>query len=557
MHLTRIIKEKIDKIIKEKYNIENLDFSIAVPPENVDADFAINAGFLLSKAIKKNPASIAETIADELKKDEQIKSASVVNGYINIVLDNDLLKFEIYKLINHTDYFKTNTGKNKRVNIEFVSANPVGPLNVVNGRAAAFGDTLANLLSYTGYNVWREYYVNDFGRQVKLFGKSLEERYYELHKLKEKAEIPEDGYKGDYIIDIAKQIDIDREQTFEEVKTALELNQKHDLEDFFMQYGLTYIKNWQKTTLENFGVYFNEWFSEKSLYEKNEVENAIKILKEKNFLVEEEGALWFDTTKFGDDKKRVVKKADGEFTYFAGDIAYMKNKFDRGFEIVINILGPDHHGYIKRLEAIGKAFGYDINNLKIIILQQVNLLDKGNKIKMSKREGRLVLLDELIDLVGRDAARYYFIMRNPNSHLDFDIELAKEQSEKNPVYYVQYGYARVCNIFKFAQEKHIFIEDYDINEIDFKNIEKEERKLILYFLNMPDFIKEAAEKYAPSLFVQNIYDLVSYFHYFYNKHRVISDDKNLTLKRLFIMRALKITLYNCFKIIGITPKESM
>jgi len=557
VHLTRIIKEKIDKIIKEKYNIENLDFSIAVPPENVDADFAINAGFLLSKAIKKNPASIAETIADELKKDEQIKSVSVVNGYINIVLDNDLLKFEIYKLINHTDYFKTNTGKNKRVNIEFVSANPVGPLNVVNGRAAAFGDTLANLLSYTGYNVWREYYVNDFGRQVKLFGKSLEERYYELHKLKEKAEIPEDGYKGDYIIDIAKQIDIDREQTFEEVKTALELNQKHDLEDFFMQYGLTYIKNWQKTTLENFGVYFNEWFSEKSLYEKNEVENAIKILKEKNFLVEEEGALWFDTTKFGDDKKRVVKKADGEFTYFAGDIAYMKNKFDRGFEIVINILGPDHHGYIKRLEAIGKAFGYDINNLKIIILQQVNLLDKGNKIKMSKREGRLVLLDELIDLVGRDAARYYFIMRNPNSHLDFDIELAKEQSEKNPVYYVQYGYARACSIFKFAQEKHIFIEDYDINEIDFKNIEKEERKLILYFLNMPDFIKEAAEKYAPSLFVQNIYDLVSYFHYFYNKHRVISDDKNLTLKRLFIMRALKITLYNCFKIIGITPKESM
>lgn len=557
MYLTQFLKEKIDKIIKSKYDIENLDFTIAVPPENVGADFAINAGFLLSKITKKNPALIAEEIANELKKDKQIDKVNVAQGYINVVLNNDLLKLEIQKLINQPDYFKSNIGKNKKVNIEFVSANPVGPLNVVNGRAAAFGDTLANLLSYIGYKVWREYYVNDFGRQVKLFGKSLEERYYELHKLKEKAEIPEDGYKGNYVIDIAKQIDIDREQTLEEVKIALELNQKQDLQDFFIQYGLTYIKNWQKTTLENFGVNFDEWFSEKSLYEKKEVESAIKILKEKNFLVEEEGALWFDTTKFGDDKKRVVKKADGEFTYFAGDIAYMKNKFDRGFKIVINILGPDHHGYIKRLEAIGQALGYDINNIKIIILQQVNLLDKGNKIKMSKREGRLVLLDELIDMVGKDAARYYFIMRNPNSHLDFDIELAREQSEKNPVYYVQYGYARVCNVFKFAQEKHIFIEDYDINEIDCKNLEKEERNLILYILNMPNFIKEAAEKYAPSLFVQNIYDLVSYFHYFYNKYRIISDDKNLTLKRLFIMRALKITLYNCFRIIGITPKESM
>ncbi len=557
MYIIQFLTKKVKDIIRLKYNIENCEFSITKPPEDVDFDYAINVSFVLSKILKKEPASIADEIANELKKDEKISKIKVEKGYINILLDNDFLKYEIFNLINNKNYFRTNTGENKKVNIEFVSANPVGPLNVVNGRAAAFGDTLANLLYYSGYNVHKEYYINDFGRQVKLFAKSIEERYYELHKLKEKAEIPEDGYKGEYLIDIAKQIDIDRENTLEEVKAALELNQLHDIEDFFKSYGINYVINWQKTTLENFGVIFDEWFSEKSLYEKKEVENILQVLKEKNLLIEKDGALWFDSKIFGDDKKRVVKKADGEYTYFAGDIAYMNNKFKRGFDIVINILGPDHHGYLKRMEATVKALDYNEKNFKIIILQQVNLLYKGEKLKMSKREGKLVLLDELIETVGRDAARYYFIMRNPNSHLDFDIELAKEQSDKNPVYYVQYAYARICNIFNFATEKHIFIEDYDLQEIDFSNIEKEERKIITYLLDLPFYINDAAQKFSPSFFVQKFYDMVSIFHFFYNKFRVISDDKIATLKRLFIMKAFKISLYNCFKIIGITPKENM
>ncbi len=558
MYIIQLLNDLIKSIIKDKYGVENCEITITKPPEDINFDYAINVAFGLSKILKKNPVLIANELADELKKENKIKEINIEKGYINILLDNEFLKYEIFKIINDKTYFKTNTGQNKKVNIEFVSANPVGPLNVVNGRAAAFGDTLANLLKYSGFDVHKEYYVNDFGRQVKLFGKSIEERYYELHKLKEKAEIPEDGYKGEYLINIAKQIDLDRENTLEEVKNALELKQLHDIEDFFKTYGINYVLNWQKTTLENFGVQFDEWFSEKSLYENNEVENVLNILKEKNLIIEEDGALWFDTTIFGDDKKRVVKKADGEFTYFAGDIAYMNNKFKRGFDIIINILGPDHHGYIKRLEAIVKALGYNENCVKIIILQQVNLLQKGEKLKMSKREGRLVLLDELIDTVGKDAARYYFVMRNPNSHLDFDIELAREQSDKNPVYYIQYAYARICNIFNFATEKHIFVEDYDFQEIDFSKLEKEERRIITFLLDLPAYIDEAAKKFSPSFFVQKIYELVTIFHFFYNKYRVISnDDKITTLKRLLIMKALRISLYNCFKIIGITPKENM
>jgi arginyl-tRNA synthetase len=554
MKILNYLEQKIRDAIKLKYNLE-VAFEISRPPEGVFADFAVNAGFVLAKPLGRKPADISAEVASVLKNDTSIESAEAASGYINIALNRDFLKEELYALLTDNNYFRNDYGKGKNVNLEFVSANPVGPLNVVSGRAGAYGDTLANLLAYSGFNVEREFYVNDHGRQMKLFARSLRARYFELHKME--FDFPEDGYKGEYVKDVAAQVDRDRESAFDEIMAAFELKQEHDVDDFFKVYGLEFMKNWQKTTLENFGVRFDRWFSEAELHQKGEVDAALKELKDKGAIFTEEGAQWLDTMKFGDDKNRVIVKQDGEYTYLASDIAYMRNKFNRGNELVVNILGPDHHGYIKRLEAIARWLGKSADQIKIIILQQVNLLEGGEKSKMSKREGKLVTLDELLQSVGTDAARYYFIMRNYNSHLDFDINMAKAQTNDNPVYYVQYAYARVCNILMHAEEKRIFLEDIETRAVDFTKLEKEEKELLLYMFGMPGFIKEAAEKESPSGLVQNVYDLVSRFHSFYAKHRVIAEDKKETEKRLVLMAALKKTLKVCFGIMGITARERM
>lgn len=554
MKIINYLKEKITEAARLKYNAQAA-FEITRPPEGVSADYAVNAGFVLAKQLKRKPADISAEIAAVLKNDIAVSAAEPANGYINITLSPAFLRDELETLLKDNNYFRNNSGNGKQINLEFVSANPVGPLNVVSGRAGAYGDALANLLDFCGYRVEREFYVNDHGRQMKLFAESLKARYFELHKME--ASFPEEGYKGDYVTDVAAQIDRDRETAFTEIMAAHELKQEHDVLDYFKSYGLEYMKNWQKTTLENFGVKFDIWFSEADLHKKNEVEAVLKELRDKKAIFTEEGAEWLDTMKFGDDKNRVIKKQDGEYTYLASDIAYMKNKYDRGNAVVINILGPDHHGYIKRLEAIAQWLGKPLDSIKIIILQQVNLLEGGEKAKMSKREGKFVTLDELLSAVGKDAARYYFLMRNYNSHLDFDVDMAKTQSNDNPVFYVQYGYARVCNIMVHAEEKRMFIEDLQTGEGGFDSFEKEEKDLMLYMFDMPGFIMEAAERNSPSSLVQNIHDLVSRFHSFYGKHRVVSENKPEMIKRLFLMAALKKTLKTCFGIIGITARERM
>jgi len=564
MGIDDFLRKTIIQAVKDRLGIEieQGSFKVEVPPEKQPGQYGTNAGFVLAKQAGKNPFEIAGEIAAALKDNEYIKDVQAIKpGYTNWSMSNDFYKRELHRLCEEKDYFNNDSGKGIKVNIEFVSANPVGPLNVVSGRAGAYGDALSNIYEASGYEVTRENYVNDHGRQMKLFAQSLRERYYELHKIK-KAEIPEDGYMGDYVADIAKQVDVDRENALEEIKAAREMKQEHDVNDYFRVYGREYVKNWQATTLKNFGVEFDTWFSEEDLYKpgaggKNDVERAVEKIRSAGHLYEKEGAEWFETTKFGDDKDRVVKKSDGEYTYFASDMAYIENKMNRGAEILINILGPDHHGYVKRLEAIVQALGYPADRITVIILQQVNMIDKGKKKKMSKRKGDIILLDGLLSDVGADAARYYFLMRNYNSHLDFDIELAKEQSDKNPVYYVQYAHARVCNIFEHAKGKVRFIEDYGLDEIDFSDLLEEEIILIKAILAVPGVIKEATVKQSPSLLVQSIYDLVSVFHSFYNKCRVVTDDKRLTLRRLYIMRALKTTLRRCFKIIGISAPERM
>ncbi len=560
MDAIKYFENMVRKALDSKFGSDaaGVNLSVDRTPGGQAGHFGTNAALGAARILKKNPLEIAEALAKLVAEDENIKSVSVARpGYLNWEIKASFFEKHMRMINEKSDYFKTESDSPKKVNIEFVSANPTGPLNVVSGRAAAYGDTLANLMETAGYIVTREFYVNDHGRQVRLFGESVLERYLELHGAKE-AEIPEDGYAGDYVAKIAASYDsVPGGRNAEEVIKANSSGQRDMLIAEFAAYSVAYARKWQEQTLLKFGVRFDVWFSEETMYVKSggrcEVEEALDKIEKAGLLYEKEGAIWFRTTDFGDDKDRVVKKAGGELTYFASDIAYLLNKVKRGAGLLINILGPDHHGYIKRLESIVAAFGFDRNMLQVLILQQVNLLECGEKMKMSKREGKIVTLDELIEFVGRDAARYYFIMRNYNSHLDFDMNLAREQSDKNPVYYVQYGYARACSILEHASEKGIDVKAKGPFSYD----DPAEQELMLDMIGIPAVIREAAEKRSPSGLIKAIHGLVADFHSFYAKCRVLSDDITLTANRLFIVAAFKNTLKFCFDIIGITAREKM
>lgn len=558
MSIVETIKNDIKKIVEKKYGVivESSAFDLAAPPENQPGHFGSNIAMVLAKPMKKAPFIIGEEIAQALRALEYISAVEIIKpGYTNISLNLSFYKNELEKILLSDTAFKNNLGKGKTVNIEFVSANPVGPLNIVSGRAAAYGDTLANIFDYSGYKTVRETYVNDFGRQMHLFALSLMARYLQLYGRTN--QVPEEGYQGEYVTEIAKAMKEIKGEAF--YKTIGNVEKLEDCPQYpeFRAYGLKHVLGWQKQTLERFGVKFDEWFSETTLHEKGEVDEAFKLIEKRGLFYEKEDAVWFKTTDFGDDKDRVVKKTDGAYTYFASDIAYIQNKVKRGADLVINILGPDHHGYVKRLESIMQGLGYEKERIRVIILQQVNLLEGGEKMKMSKRAGNFVSLDELLDSVGCDAARYFFVMRSYSSHLDFDMELAKEQSDKNPVYYLQYAYARLCNIFEKAKEAVKDSSESDADNIDFETLEKEELELIRAILCIPEFIKESAERESPNWLVQQVHFLASYFHSFYGKLRVVQEDKKLMAKRLFILNALKRTFEVCFSIIGITPRTKM
>ncbi|MFP4465724.1 MAG: arginine--tRNA ligase [Candidatus Goldiibacteriota bacterium] len=520
-------------------------------PANQFGTFGTNVPFLAAKKAGAPPMQTAERLARRFSESGGFKEVEAVKpGYVNWKVSSAEYMDEIRKIMENDDYFFNDSGKGERINLEFVSANPVGPLNIVSGRAAAFGDTLASLLEISGYDVTKEFYVNDAGRQMDLFGVSLKERYMELYG--KTPRIPEDGYKGAYVAELARRI---KEEKGDQPYRLYENGDFDIKNNFFREYGLEKMVQRQKETMKSFGVEYDKWFFESALYEQNEAEKAIEKVRESGKLYEQDGALWFRTTEYGDDKDRVVKKNNGEFTYFAGDMGYMEDKLGkRKYDRAVNIMGPDHHGYIKRMEAVCQALGYGREKLDILILQQVNLLQGGEKVVMSKRKGNIVTLEELIRETGKDAARYFFIMRNYNTHLDFDIDLAKEQSDKNPVYYIQYAYARICSIFLHAEEKGFRAPD---KAPDGAVLEKAEEDLVLGMLSISDVIKEAAGKYSPSVLAAAVYDIVSSFHTFYNKCRVVSGDEKETEKRLYILNALRKTLGICFDIIGIEKREKM
>ncbi|WP_062200177.1 arginine--tRNA ligase [Massilibacterium senegalense] len=522
---------------------------LETPKDKAHGDYATNIAMQLARVAKKAPRMIAEGIQANLDLQKaSVKKVEIAGpGFINFFMNNAYLTDLIPTILQNGEaYGACDVGGGKKVQVEFVSANPTGSLHLGHARGAAVGDSLCNILDKAGYDVSREYYINDAGNQINNLAKSLEARYYEALGLEN--EMPEDGYYGADIIAFGKQL------AEEHGKALLEKSEEERFA-FFRSYGLKHELDKIKHDLEKFRVGFDVWYSETSLYETGKVETALEELAKRNETFEEDGALWFESTKYGDDKNRVLVKSDGSYTYLTPDIAYHLDKFNRGFEELINIWGADHHGYIPRMKAAMEALGYTPEQLNVIIIQMVSLFQAGEKVKMSKRTGKAVTLHELMEEVGVDAMRYYFAMRSPDTHLDFDMDLAVSKSNENPVYYVQYAHARVCSILRQGKELGFSYE----NELDLTHVNSEKEMDLLK--KMGDFSKavaEAAEKRSPHRIVNYVYELAATLHSFYNAEKVVNEnDQAKSEARLALMRAVQITLQNACRLIGVSTPEKM
>ncbi len=523
---------------------------VEVPNNPEHGDYASNVAMILASQIKKNPRQIAAVIQSNLVDPENIleKTEIAGPGFLNFYLKESVWQNTLQIIEEQKEeYGRLDVGGAQKVQVEFVSANPTGPLHIGHARGAVVGDVIANLLQTTGYSVDREYYINDAGNQMNNLGKSVLFRYREL--LGEKNEFPENCYQGDYIKNVAQDI------IKKEGDKYLALNEEETIRNFTAIAGeliLTEIKN----DLRDFGVIFDHYFSEKELYENDGVGELLESLKKQGFIYSDGETLWFKTTAYGDEKDRVVVRKNGEPTYFAADIAYHQNKYSRGYKMIIDIWGADHHGYMPRLWAGIQALGQDKESLKLILVQLVNLLRGGLPVAMSTRSGEFVTLREVLDEVGKDAARYNFLMRRSDSHLDFDLEVAKKQSNENPVYYVQYAYARISSILKMAGERDIVFPAYkDIDPALLQ--EPEEINLMKIMARYPEMIEGAARALEPHRITFYLNELASLFHSYYNKNKVISDNEKLTAARLFMISTIRIVLQNALKILGVNAPEKM
>lgn len=555
-----MMKNKIIKILEETVGHciqrELLPFvslpgiEVEVPANPVHGDYASNVAMILASQVKQNPRKIAQIIKENLSDKENIidKTEIAGPGFINFFICDDIW-LSVLKSIAEEDrkYGYLDIGRGRKVLLEFVSANPTGPLHIGHARGAVVGDVIANLLSAAGFYVTKEYYINDAGNQMSNLGKSVLLRYREL--LGEKTEFPENCYRGNYIIDIAAGIaeKYGNKYFFQEEQEAIQR---------FTEIAGGVIMEGIKDDLSCFGVVFDSYFSERELYENDGVKKLLDCLQKKGFVYSDGETLWAKTTAFEDEKDRVVVRKNGEPTYFAADIAYHENKYLRGFETIIDIWGADHHGYMPRLWAGIQALGHDRDTLKIILVQLVNLLRAGTPVAMSTRSGEFVTLREVLDEVGREAARYNFLMRRSDSHLDFDLEMAKKQSNENPVYYVQYAYARICSILRMANERGISLPDY--SAINPKLLtELEEKNLIKLMARYPEMLEGAVKTLEPHRITFYLNELAGVFHGYYNKNKVLSENKELTIARLILVQAVRIVLYNALKILGVKAPEQM
>lgn len=524
--------------------------ALEVPKDKAHGDLATNAAMQLTRIAKKNPRQIAEQIIEHMDlASASIEGAEIAGpGFINFRLNKSYLYPVIGRVLEQgDDYGRTQDGAGKKVQVEFVSANPTGSLHLGHARGAAVGDSLCNVLDFAGYQVTREYYINDAGNQIYNMSRSIEARY--LQQLGQQAEMPEDGYHGEDIVGFAKEL-------VEEKGDSLLSMNPGDRAAFFREYGLKKELDKIKRDLERFRVPFDSWFSETSLYENGEVLKALNELRDRNEVYEKEGATWLSTTKYGDDKDRVLIKNDGTYTYLTPDIAYHRDKYARGYDTIINIWGADHHGYIPRMKAAMEALGNDPDKLKVLIAQMVSLFQNGEKVKMSKRTGKAVTMEDLMDEVGVDAIRYFFTMRSMDSHLDFDMDLAISTSNENPVFYVQYAHARVCSVFRQAQEQGINV--LPLSEVNLSRLNAEhEFDLLRKIGELPDEVSTAAASYAPHRMIRYVYELASMFHSYYKAERVITEDAEQTQARLALLAAVRTVIANVLRLVGVTAPERM
>ncbi|WP_421382160.1 arginine--tRNA ligase [Bacillus salacetis] len=525
------------------------DVILETPKEKSHGDYSTNMAMQLARVAKKAPRMIADDIAANI--DQEAASIEKIDiagpGFINFFMKNEYLTELVPNILDAGDeYGRSDAGKGERINVEFVSANPTGDLHLGHARGASVGDSLCNVLDKAGYKVTREYYINDAGNQIHNLALSVEARYFQA--LGHDKAVPEDGYQGADIIGIGQQLADEFGDKYIEAS-------EEERYKFFREYGLKYEMEKLKKDLEDFRVPFNVWYSETSLYENGKIDDALKALRDNNHVYEEGGATWFRSTELGDDKDRVLIKNDGTYTYLTPDISYHRDKFERGHDILINIWGADHHGYIPRMKAAIEALGYDREKLEVEVIQLVHLFKNGEKMKMSKRTGKAVTMRDLVDEVGLDAVRYFFAMRSADTHMDFDLDLAVSQSNENPVYYAQYAHARICSILRQAEEQGVSFEegaDYSLLKAE-KTID-----LLKKLGDFPGIVADAAAKRTPHRVANYINELAAAFHSFYNAEKVLDkENMELTKARLSLIKAVRITMKNALKLIGVSAPEKM
>jgi arginyl-tRNA synthetase len=548
--LAKILKDTLDLCYREGSlrQVPLPEFVIEVPNNPDHGHFATNLAMTLAGEQKSSPRNIAEIIIRHLvDPDHFILKAEIGGaGFINFFVAPG----QWYDLLSHVinlkdDYGRSSIGKGKKTMVEFVSANPTGPLHLGHGRGAALGDTLCRVLDFSGYDVKSEFYINDAGQQIKMLGESIYSRWRQLSD--PSYPFPSDGYQGDYIQELA--VEIAKERKLENLAI-------HEAAELLSELGKDKILKEIKEDLANFRVTFDLWYKESDLYSSGKIDHAIKLIEKGGMLFEKDGALWIRTSRFGDDKDRVVRKKDGEFTYFASDVSYHLDKWKRGFKRVINIWGADHHGYITRVKAALETQGIPGDWLEILLIQLVKLWEEGAEVKMSKRSGKYVTLKELVDEVGVDAVRFVFLSKDHTSPLDFDIGLVKKKDSENPVYYVQYAHARVCSLFRKAATENIHLPEQPDSTLQ-RLVLDEEIALIRKMAEFPSLIEEIAGDLGPHRLTYYLTELAGSFHRYYNRHRIVSDDRTLTQARLFLSLGIRILIKNGLRLLGVSAPEVM
>ena len=554
------IVEQVQERLKEEIKASVLKAGLATedqipavvletPKDKANGDYSTNMAMQLARVAKKAPRMIAEEIVKNFDQSKaSIEKIDIAGpGFINFYMDNAYLTDLIPTILKEgSNYGSSNVGKGEKINVEFVSANPTGDLHLGHARGAAVGDSLCNVLDKAGYEVTREYYINDAGNQINNLALSVEARYFQA--LGQEMEMPEDGYHGKDIIGIGQAI-------ADEFGDRFVNESEEDRRSFFREYGLKYEMKKLQQDLEEFRVRFDVWYSETSLYNNGKIDEALSTLREQGHIYEEEGATWFRSTEFGDDKNRVLIKNDGSYTYLTPDIAYHQDKLKRGHDKLINIWGADHHGYIPRMKAAIEALGYGKDALEVEIIQLVHLFQNGEKMKMSKRTGKAVTMRDLMEEVGLDAVRYFFAMRSGDTHLDFDMDLAVSQSNENPVFYAQYAHARICSMLRQGEEQGLSLDgDFALEHIS----SEKEIDLLKKLGEYPLAVAEAAEKRIPHRITNYTFELASALHSFYNAEKVLdADNQEKSKARLGLMKAVQTTLEDALKLIGVSAPEKM